>query len=74
MRNQYVHEGYYLPDNKFAISGKRKKFLYYKTMDYNWLFRIVQVFKLGAYKILYTKVLSLEIDNEELKNALKCWF
>ena len=74
LRNQYVHEGYYLPDNKFAISGKRKKFLYYKTMDYNWLFRIVQVFKLGAYKILYTKVLSLEIDDEELKNALKCWF
>ena len=43
-------------------------------MDYNWLLRIVKVFKFGVYKILYTKVLDLEIDEGELKSAVKCWF
>ena len=57
LRNQYVHEGYYLPNNQFAVNGKGKVFLYHKTMDYNWLLRIVKVFKFGVYKILYTKYL-----------------
>ena len=74
LRNQYVHEGYYLPNNQFAVNGKGKVFLYHKTMDYNWLLRIVKVFKFGVYKILYTKVLDLEIDEGELKSAVKCWF
>ena len=51
LRNQYVHEGYYLPNNQFAVNGKGKVFLYHKTMDYNWLLRIVKVFKFGVYKI-----------------------
>ena len=73
LRNQYVHEGYYLPNNQFAVNGRGKTFLYYKTMDYNWLIKIVKVFKFGVYKILYTKVLDLEIDDSELKSALKYW-
>ena len=52
LRNQYVHEGYYLPNNQFAVNGKGKVFLYHKTMDYNWLLRIVKVFKFGVNKIL----------------------
>lgn len=74
LRNKYVHEGYYLPNDQFAVNGRGKMFLYYKTMDYNWLMKIVKVFKFGIYKILYTKVLDLEIDDGELNSALKCWF
>lgn len=74
LRNQYVHEGYYLPNNQFAVKGKHREFLYYKSMDYNWLFRIVTVLKYGVYKILYTNVLDLEINESELRNALRVWF
>lgn len=74
LRNQYVHEGYYLPNNQFAVKGKRREFLYNKSMDYNWLFRIVKVLKYGVYKILYTSVLNLEINESELRNALALWF
>lgn len=73
LRNQYVHEGYYLHNNEFAVTEK-KKVLYYKTLDYNWLFDMVKIFKFCVYKILYTKVLDFEIDEAELKNALHCWF
>lgn len=73
LRNHYVHEGYYLPNNQFSVTQNRKH-LYYKTMDYMWLSRMVNIFKFGAYKILYKKVLELEIDESELRNALKCWW
>ena len=73
LRNHYVHEGYYLPNNEFKVTENRR-FLYNKSMDYRWLFRMVNVFKFGAYKILYTKVLEMEIDESALINALKCWF
>ena len=72
LRNHYVHEGYYLPNNQFSVTMKRQH-LYYKTMDYNWLFKIVKIFKYGAYRILYMNVLNLEIDEGELRVALKCW-
>ena len=73
LRNQYVHEGYYLCDNKFAVTEKKEK-LYYKELDYgSWLLKMVKIFKYGVYKILYTKILTCEIDEAELKNALKCW-
>ena len=70
LRNHYVHEGYYLPNNKFKVT-KKKKFKYYKTMDYNWLYRVTQALKLGVYKILYEDVLKLDIDINELKYSLK---
>ena len=70
LRNHYVHEGYYLPNNQFKVT-KKKKFKYYKTMDYNWLYRITQALKLGVYKILYEDVLKLDIDINELKYSLK---
>lgn len=34
----------------------------------------LNIFKFGAYKILYSKVLELDIDESELRNALKCWW
>lgn len=73
LRNHYVHEGYYLPNNEFKVTENRR-FQYNKIMDYQWLFRMVNVFKFGAYKILYIKVLQMEINESDLINALKCWF
>jgi len=73
LRNHYVHEGYYLPNNEFKVT-KNREFQYNKQMDYQWLLRMVNVFKFGAYKILYTKILGLEIDEAALINSLKCWF
>lgn len=73
LRNHYVHEGYYLPNNEFKVT-KNREFQYNKQMDYQWLLRMVNVFKFGAYKILYTKILELEIDEVALINSLKCWF
>lgn len=73
LRNQYVHEGYYLPNNQFEVK-ENKQFKYYKTIDRSWLYKIVQAFKIGTYKILYTEILSLDVNEEKLKNALKCWF
>ena len=70
LRNHYIHEGYYLPNNQFAVTEKRK-ILYYKDMDYHWLYRITQALKEGAYIILYTKVLNLDIDDRKLKYALR---
>ena len=70
LRNHYVHEGYYLPNNQFRVTEK-KKFKYNKTMDYKWLYRITQTLKLGVYKILYEEVLKLDIDINELKYSLK---
>lgn len=40
-------------------------------MDYHWLYRITQALKEGAYIILYTKVLNLDIDDRKLKYALR---
>ncbi len=42
-------------------------------MDCNWLTKIGEIFGFGVYKILYTKVLDLEIDEGELRSVLKCW-
>ena len=71
LRNHYVHEGYYLPNGKFKVKRNRE-FLYEKTMDYQWLYRVTKALKLGSYKILYTKVLGVEINDKILEGlALK---
>ena len=67
LRNHYVHEGYYLPEGKFKVTGKRRELLYMKTMDYQWLYRITQALKQGSYKILYTQILDVEINENVLK-------
>lgn len=69
LRNHYIHEGYYLPNNKFQVKAK-KKFLYEKDMDYNWLYYITESFKFGVYKLMYKEVLGLEINESELKNIM----
>ena len=66
LRNHYVHEGYYLPNGKFKVAQK-KKTLYYKEMDYGWLIRVTKSLKIGVYRILYTQVLNVEIDEDVLK-------
>lgn len=71
LRNHFIHEGYYFPDNRFAVKEKRK-ILYYKTLDYKWLFDIVKSFRLCSYLILYKEILKLEVDENELKCALHC--
>ena len=72
LRNQSIHEGYYLCDNKFAVTEKKEK-LYDKELDYIWLLKMVKIFKYGVYKMLYTKILTCEIDEAQLKNVLLCW-
>lgn len=72
LRNQYIHEGYYLCNNKFSVTEKKRK-LYDKELDYIWLLKMVKIFKYGVYKMLYTKILTCEIDEAQLKNVLKCW-
>ena len=47
--------------------------LYDKELDYIWLLKMVKIFKYGVYKMLYTKILTCEIDEAQLKNVLKCW-
>ena len=66
LRNHYVHEGYYLPNDEFEVTQK-KKLLYMKKMDYKWLYRVTEALKLGVYHILYTKVLQVDIDEQILK-------
>lgn len=66
LRNHYVHEGYYLPEGQFKVTGRRRELLYMKTMDYKWLFRITQALKKGAYKILYNQILDVEINENVL--------
>lgn len=68
LRNHYVHEGYYLPNNEFEVKGKRE-FLYMKKMDYSWLYRVTQSLKLGVYRILYTKILEVDINEDLLKDC-----
>lgn len=67
LRNIYIHKGYYLKDNQFDVLGKRKKVLCTKTMDYEWLIRIVHALKKGTYIILYKNVLNLDINEDEIK-------
>ena len=67
LRNHYVHEGYYLPEGEFKVTGRKRELLYVKAMDYKWLYRITQALKQGSYQILYTKILDVDIN----KNALK---
>lgn len=71
LRNHYVHEGYYLPDNKFAVKGKRKQWLYDKEMDYYWLWKLVDALKLGSFIMFYKDVLNVNINEEELSYCLK---
>lgn len=73
LRNQYIHEGYYLPNNQFDVKNKKRQVVYTKVMDYGWLMRMVNVLKLGSYLMLYREVLSLDTDEGELRNALKIW-
>ena len=67
LRNHYVHEGYYLPEGEFKVTGRKRELLYVKAMDFKWLYRITQALKQGSYQILYTKILDVDIN----KNALK---
>lgn len=71
LRNHYVHEGYYLPDNKFAVTGNSKKRLYDKEMDYCWLWDLVNALKLGAFLMFYKDELNVNINIEELSRCLK---
>ncbi len=71
LRNHFVHEGYYFSENKFKVTGKKREILYFKEMDYFWLYRIVRVLKLCSFLILYKEILSLAIDERQLKIALK---
>ncbi len=71
LRNHFVHEGYYFPNNQFEVTSK-KKFLYMKDMDYKWLYEIVKVFKLCSYITLYREVLGVDINEQEFRNVLKC--
>lgn len=70
LRNHFVHEGYYFPKGYFEVTGKNRKVLYNKTIDYMWLYRIVKVFRYCSYLIMYKNILSIEIDESELKMAL----
>lgn len=69
LRNHFVHEGYYFSDNQFSVTRNREH-LYYQMIDYQWLYDIVKIFKLCSYLMLYKNILSIEIDEEELKMAL----
>lgn len=66
LRNHYVHEGYYLPNDEFKVT-RQKKLLYMKKMDYKWLYRVTKALKLGVYHILYKDVLQVEIDENILE-------
>ncbi|MCI7401216.1 MAG: hypothetical protein MSH40_00840 [Christensenella sp.] len=67
LRNYYVHDGYYIPNNKFEVKNNKTKILYKKDMDYNWLFDITSALKFGVYKLMYKEILGLDIDESELK-------
>ena len=71
LRNHFVHEGYYFQDNRFEVKGRKREFLYYKDMDYLWLYSIVKTFKYCSYLILYKEILDYDIDENELKYILK---
>lgn len=69
LRNHYVHEGYYLHDNTFAVT-KKQEWLYDKVLDYQWLWRLVDVLKSGSFIIFYKDVLKVPIDESALLNGL----
>lgn len=69
LRNHFVHEGYYFPNNKFDVKSKRE-IIYQKDMDYQWLFEIVKSFRFCSYLILYKDLLGLDIDEKELEYSL----
>lgn len=71
LRNHFVHEGYYFIDDRYAVKGRKREFLYYKDMDYVWLYSIVKTFKYCSYLILYKEMLEYEVDENELKYILK---
>jgi len=65
LRNHYLHEGYYLYNNEYEVVEGIKKRI--EKLDYEWLYKIINSFKLGTYIILYTEVLGLDIDEPTLK-------
>lgn len=69
LRNHYIHEGYYLPNNELEVKGKNQKFLYKKKIDYMWLDNVTTALQLGVHRMLYTKVLNVDIDEQALKNC-----
>lgn len=71
LRNHYVHEGYYLQNNKFEVSGGRRQRLYDKEMDYYWLWKLVDALKLGSFIMFYKDLLNVDINEEELSYCLK---
>lgn len=71
LRNHYVHEGYYLADNKFAVRGRGRLFLYDKELDYYWLWKLVDALKLGSFVMFYKDVLNVDVDEDELLYCLK---
>lgn len=70
LRNHFVHEGYYFPDNRFAVKNRKKEIIYYKDMDYIWLLDVVKKLRLCAYIALYKEVLNIDIDESKLRHAL----
>lgn len=70
LRNHFVHEGYYFHDDQFSVTRNREH-LYFKKMDYKWLYDVVKAFKLCSYLMLYNNILEIEVDENELKLALR---
>lgn len=68
LRAHYVHEGYYLQNGEFKVTGEKGQRLYNKKLDYRWLYRIVKALKYGVYLILYEKILKLDIDEKVIKH------
>jgi len=70
LRNHLIHEGYYFPNKEFEVTSF-EIVLYKKTLDYNWLDRIIIVMKEGVFKIIYKEILNLDLDQDKLKSFCK---
>ena len=70
LRNQYVHNGYYLSHNEFDVKSKRKTVGRHK-LDYIWLYKITCSLKLGVFKFLYTNILELDIEENIFNYCFK---
>lgn len=73
LRNQYAHEGYFIPNHKLAVKKHNK----YNPQGYNKLYssavivKFTQLIKLLAYKTYYNNLLSLNLKDTDFINAIK---
>lgn len=65
--NLECNRKYYFPENHFAVKGRKQEFLYYKDIDYTWLYSIVKTFNFCSYLIMYKEIMETDIDENELK-------